>query len=81
MNFFFFLGDRNFIEIDEHCVDDNNHSEMKQNTYNSRTKACRLQKIINGDTLSKIYELIETKFQIEETLRDLEVSHYLQRYG
>ena len=39
---FFLIGNRNFIEIDEHCVDDNKHSEMKQNTYNSRTKACRL---------------------------------------
>ena len=26
----FFLGNRNFIEIEEHHVHDNKHSEMKQ---------------------------------------------------
>ena len=41
----FYIGNRTF-EKKKHCVHDNEHSEHETNTYNSRTKAIRLKKIL-----------------------------------
>ena len=52
-NTFFFIGNRNFIEKEEHRVHNDEKSDQETNAYNSRTKANRLQKIRNGNTLCK----------------------------
>ena len=48
--FFFLIGNRNFIDIKEHCVHDDEYSENETNAYKSRTKASGL--IGRGRTLA-----------------------------
>lgn len=59
IDFFFWIGNRNFIDIKEYCVHDDEHLENETNTYKSKPKASRL---IGRGRIWAFYEGMDMNF-------------------